>query len=99
MRKMLPGDYAKAAFKYKALSTRPDVDLSGIPEHPFITNDSVPSGYKGVRLRKNGKWEARISSDKKRVILGCFDTPEEAASSYARAAFCLKRMTSEVNEV
>lgn len=91
------GDYAKAAFKYKVLSTRSvddtygGLDLSNIPEQPLITKNSIPSGYQGVRLRKSGKWEARISSDKKRFILGYFDTPEKAASIYARAAFCLER--------
>lgn len=98
------GDYAKAAFKYKVLSTRSvddtygGLDLSNIPEQPLITNNSIPSGYQGVRRRKSGKWEARISSDKKRFILGYSDTPEEAASIYARAAFCLERMKSEVNK-
>jgi len=98
------GDYAKAAFKYKVLSTRlvdttyGGLDLSNIPEQPLITKNSIPSGYQGVRLRKSGKWEARISSDKKRFILGYSDTPEEAASIYARAAFCLERMKSEVNK-
>ena len=97
------GDYAKAAFKYKVLSTRSvdtygGLDLSNIPEQPLITKNSIPSGYQGVRLRKSGKWEARISSDKKRFILCYSDTPEEAASIYARAAFCLERMKSEVGQ-
>jgi hypothetical protein len=56
--------------------------------------DSI-SGYKGVKRRKsNGTWEARIGSNNKLISLGYFKTPEEAASIYARAAFCLERMKS-----
>jgi SHAQKYF class myb-like DNA-binding protein len=95
-------DYAKAAFKYKVISTPNDtyggLDLSGIPEQPLITTDSI-SGYKGVKRRKsNGTWEARIGSNSKLISLGYFKTPEEAALIYARAAFCLERMKSEVKK-
>ena len=95
------GDYAKAAFKYKVISTRSNndtyggLDLSDIPEQPLITTDITISGYKGVKRRKsNGTWEARIGSNYKLISLGYFKTPEEAASIYARAAFCLERMKS-----
>jgi hypothetical protein len=39
------------------------------------------SGYKGV-YRLNGKWAAMVGLNYKRVYLGTFDTPEEAAQAY-----------------
>jgi hypothetical protein len=45
------------------------------------------SGYKGVfRLSSTGKWQARITVDKRRVHLGTFDDPETAYSAYKKAA-------------
>lgn len=40
------------------------------------------SGFKGVHSASNGKWRAAISGRS----LGHFDTPEEAAEAYRRAA-------------
>jgi hypothetical protein len=46
-----------------------------------------PSGYKGVRLYKpSGKWQARISAQKKQYHLGYFDTIEEAHQAYIDAS-------------
>lgn len=43
-------------------------------------------GYAGVRLRKDSnKFEARISLNKKRIVLGSFNTPEEAYKVYLDA--------------
>lgn len=44
------------------------------------------SGFKGVRQRKNGKYEARIVVHGKSHYLGSFPTPEAAHHSYALAA-------------
>lgn len=55
-------------------------------------NSSVPknsiSGYKGVRLRDNGKYQARIMINKKSISIGHFNTMEEAI--IARNDFCIK---------
>lgn len=43
--------------------------------------------FKGVYRRKeDGKWEARIALNKQRIHLGRFETAEEAAAAYDRAA-------------
>ncbi|OGW44481.1 MAG: hypothetical protein A2Y66_01735 [Nitrospirae bacterium RBG_13_41_22] len=45
------------------------------------------SGYKGVYFRsKTSKWEANISFNYKRYHLGVFNSKEEAAQAYNKAA-------------
>ena len=45
------------------------------------------SGYKGVSFHKaSGKWRADICVARKRIALGLFSTPEEAANAYDVAA-------------
>jgi len=47
-------------------------------------NKSV--GYKGVRVTRNGKYQARIYVNGHRLTLGTFGTPQEANSAYWDAA-------------
>lgn len=45
------------------------------------------SGYRGVYWRKDiQRWSARISIGDRSRALGCFDTPEDAAVAYDKAA-------------
>jgi hypothetical protein len=50
------------------------------------------SGIKGVCRRRNGRWGARIRSNRYLHYLGTFDTPTEAGKAYDRAA---KRLFGE----
>lgn len=47
------------------------------------------TGYTGVKLRKNGRYQARISISGKQLSLGTFDTAEEAYLKYMETASML----------
>ncbi|RCV20231.1 hypothetical protein SETIT_4G039700v2 [Setaria italica] len=56
---------------------------------------AVASGerkYKGVRLRKWGRWvsEIRLPHSRERIWLGSYDTPEKAARAFDAAYLCLR---------
>eukprot|EP00986_Skeletonema_menzelii_P006478 scaffold2469_cov149-Skeletonema_menzelii.AAC.13 len=84
-------DYARAVFKYK--SEENFFDLDDVPPQQLIPkcDDRIKEGsskYVGVCFNKSSeKWIARINIDGKRRHIGSYDTEEEAAADYARAAF------------
>ncbi|KAL0308398.1 UNVERIFIED_CONTAM: Ethylene-responsive transcription factor [Sesamum radiatum] len=55
--------------------------------------------YKGVRMRKWGKWvaEVRQPNSRDRIWLGSYDTAEEAARAYDAAVFCLRGPSAVLN--
>jgi hypothetical protein len=58
------------------------------------------SGYKGVHLHtKLKRWTARIGANGKRLHLGLFDTPEEAAKAYNLAAVQHHGKFAKLNDI
>ncbi|KAF6174287.1 hypothetical protein GIB67_040780 [Kingdonia uniflora] len=55
--------------------------------------------YKGVRMRKWGKWvaEIRLPNSRDRVWLGSYDTPEKAARAFDAAMYCIRGPTAKFN--
>jgi hypothetical protein len=44
------------------------------------------SGFKGVRVKNNGRFEAQLKVDGKMLYLGTYDTIEKAHEAYCNAA-------------
>lgn len=58
------------------------------------------SGYKGVmKLKSNGKFIAAIMCNNKRYHLGTFNTAEEAALEYNKAAILLHNKFACINKI
>ncbi|KAI3414968.1 AP2/ERF domain-containing protein [Psidium guajava] len=57
------------------------------------------SRYKGVRLRKWGKWvsEIRLPNSRERIWLGSYDSAEKAARAFDAALYCLRGRHAQFN--
>ncbi|KAH9297864.1 hypothetical protein KI387_029546 [Taxus chinensis] len=55
--------------------------------------------FKGVRLRKGGKWvsEVRMPNSTGRIWLGSYDSPQQAARAYDCAVYCLRGRNANFN--
>ncbi|KAI3893982.1 hypothetical protein MKX03_025288 [Papaver bracteatum] len=56
------------------------------------TDKNGGSSYKGVRMRKWGKWvsEIRVPKSRARIWLGSYETAEKAAKTYDAGVFCMR---------
>ncbi|EPS73929.1 hypothetical protein M569_00830, partial [Genlisea aurea] len=68
-------------------------------DRPQSRRDRRDGGYKGVRMRKWGKWvaEVRQLQSRDRIWLGSYQTAEEAARAYDAAVFCLRGPSAVIN--
>lgn len=57
----------------------------------LVVRKDCRHGFRGIELHSSGLWKARLSINKKRIILGYYKTPEEAYA--ARIAGELKYFT------
>ncbi|XP_058113231.1 ethylene-responsive transcription factor ERF015-like [Magnolia sinica] len=57
------------------------------------------TGFKGIRMRKWGRWvsEIRIPKTRSRIWLGSYDTREKAARAYDAALYCLRGPGGDFN--
>jgi len=67
--------------------------LVNAQNHRSARKDNRTSGFLGVSLHSDGKWQARIKISKNYKSLGLFKTPEEARDAYVSA----KRINHEGN--
>lgn len=56
-----------------------------------------PNKRKGIWRTKSGRWQAMITVNKKRLFLGAYGTPEEAAAAYDEAAKTLHGDFARIN--
>lgn len=72
-------------------NTRTNLRIATCSQNAYNRKKSTAntSGYKGVSMTTDGKWQASINVERSFVYLGVYETPEEAKESYRTAALKL----------
>lgn len=79
------GNIRKATYQGNARNTR------------IAKNNST--GFKGIRLTARGRWNARITVDRREIHIGNYATKEEAAAAYDEAARRLHKEFASPNDL
>ncbi|KAH9292676.1 hypothetical protein KI387_042138 [Taxus chinensis] len=66
---------------------------------PQYSLHRTPRQFKGVRMRKGGKWvsEVRMPNSTGRIWLGSYDSPQQAARAYDCTVYCLRGCNANFN--
>lgn len=100
--KVSNGMYTDHINKNKLDNRRSNLRLATYCENncnKFLQKNST-TGYKGVSKRKYcNKWRAYITKNKKRIWLGSYNNPQDAALAYNQAAVSLHGKFAYLNKI